>query len=152
MDFQYPEDEKFFEELLCTPGSSLERFSDLFDFRNPRDKRREFNCLRHKLLIGLMERFGSTCMLKIALDCDASTGLQIDHLIPLSSNTLNKQLRGLGCSRSINGVLSKATTQSFGSNAHRNLILACHNCNSLKKHLFLPGEKLRELLADLTIE
>jgi 5-methylcytosine-specific restriction endonuclease McrA len=71
---------------------------------------------------------------------------QLDHLIPLSSNELNKRLRALP-----RVGKAKVARQSFGSNHADNLILACKRCNAFKKHRLLapaqPGEP-RTVLTD----
>ena len=68
---------------------------------------------------------------------------------PERSNKLNKQLRGAGTSRLAGGELKKAPTQSFGSNHERNLVLACHNCNSLKQNGFLEAGLFQQVLSQL---
>ena len=133
MQFLYEADREHFQRLLCDEGRDLSDYSMLFDSRPPREKRIEFNSTRQKYLALLTERFGQRCMLKIAADCDVNSGLQVDHIIPLSSNVLNRLLRSAGTSRDSDGRLRKASAQSIGSNHLRNLALACRNCNSLKR-------------------
>jgi len=152
LKFEYTEDCKFFEHLLCEAGQTLEQFSDLFDFRPPKEKRNEYTRIRQTRMDELIKLLGNHCMLRYATDCDSSGGLVLDHLIPLSSNKLNKQLRGIGTLRTGDGKLKKALTQSFGSNGHRNLILACHNCNSLKQNGFLSAEMMRPLIKAISYE
>ena len=144
--FEYPEDRRRFEELLCDPGEEFSAYDDLFDFRPPAKKRREFDRCRDQKLEELVERYGRVCLLAYAKDCDVSSGLCVDHLIPISSSKLNKELRGTGTSRTLEGKLRKAPTQSFGSNKPRNLVLACVNCNSLKMNRILPREVLKRVL------
>ncbi|MBK6989183.1 MAG: hypothetical protein IPH33_13745 [Bacteroidetes bacterium] len=67
-------------------------------------------------------------MLNLSM-CDISSGIVIDHLIPLSTNQLNKSLRKLA---PVKG--KKVATQSFGSNHIDNLVIACASCNNHKKH------------------
>lgn len=98
-------------------------------------------------MAGLLQRFGETCLLGISENCNVKNGLVVDHLIPLSSNKLNKQLRSARASRSADGKLSKAPTLSYGSNHPRNLILACQKCNSRKMNGFLDAGTIRRLLA-----
>lgn len=73
--------------------------------------------------------------------CDIERGINVDHLIPLSSNKLNKELRQL---KALKG--KKVLTQSFGSNNLSNLVLACKKCNSYKKHRFLSKAELKRIL------
>ena len=54
----------------------------------------------------------------------------VDHMIPLSSNVLNK-------SRGVPRVLpKKVATQSFGSNDQTYFLLACSACNGFKFNRF----------------
>lgn len=144
--FEHVEDRRRLEELLCDPGEDLSAYTDLFDFRPPTEKRREFGRLRDQKLRELVERYGPVCLLAYAADCDLSSGLCVDHLIPISSSKFNKEHRSMGTSRTSGGELRKAPTQSFGSNATRNLVLACVNCNSLKQNRFLPRAVLKRVL------
>lgn len=151
MNFEYPEDRLRFEQLLCDKDEDLSNYAELFDFRPPQEKRREFDRARPRVLRELLERHGEVCMLRYAPDCDVANGLCVDHLIPLSSSKLNKELRQLGTSRSADGKLRKASTQSFGSNHPNNLVLACANCNSLKQNKLLPREILRRVLLQASL-
>jgi len=65
MDFEYPEDCVFFEQLLCDQDNTLETFTDLFDFRDPHEKRREFSAIRNLRLAELIDSFDRSCMLKL---------------------------------------------------------------------------------------
>lgn len=134
-----------FKQLLCEPGEDFAKYANLFDSRPPAEKRAEFRRIRRKVLEELIEQVGS-CMLAIAEDCSGSSELCVDHLIPLSSNRLQKA-KGARTCRDESGRLHKARTESFGSNHQRNLILACHNCNSLKQNAFLEKAILRRILA-----
>lgn len=145
LKFQHPEDRAFFQQLLGS--EDLQAFHLMFDFRSSNIKRREFATLRQGSVAELVRRFGESCMLHFAPDCDSLSGLVIDHLIPLSSNKLNKHLRRIGAYRTASGKLKKVTTQSFGSNHISNLVLACRNCNSFKQNKFLPVEKMKHLLS-----
>lgn len=68
-------------------------------------------------------------MLQFPDFCEGNETLEVDHLIPLSSNVLNKTLRHLKAAKG-----KKVQTQSFGSNHPDNLILACTRCNAFKKN------------------
>lgn len=146
MRFDHPEDEQYFRELLCAVGEDLAEYADLFDFRPPMEKRREFQRLRSTHLSSLQDQCGETCFLRCAPDCDVRSGLTVDHVIPLSTNKLAKQLRRLSASRIATGRLRKAPTQSFGSNHPRNLALACNNCNSFKQNKILDQAAIRRIL------
>ncbi len=129
LQFEYPEDNDFFATFL-TGGDTrkLEReYGEYFDFRDPLAKRREFNLIRKNLLPQLLKRDSGQCQLKF--DCCDNKKLVVDHLIPLSSNKLNRKLRG---QKTEDGKKPKA--QSFGSNNPKNLLIACDRCNSYKKH------------------
>ena len=134
-EFQNPEDKAFFDELFCDFGGYEENKAN-FDFRDPKDKRSEFNQLRNQIFKKLTSIRGSRCELGIHEKC---TGIaeEVDHMIPLSSNVLNKNLRGMKAKAG-----KKVTTQSFGSNDPRNLILACRKCNAFKKHKFLDRKSI----------
>jgi 5-methylcytosine-specific restriction endonuclease McrA len=145
VQFEYPEDRAFFEELLCQPGEDLTRYAHLFDFRPVPEKRRDFGKIRDRQLKRLIEHLGCICQLEYAPDCDPSSGQVLDHLIPLASNDLNKKLRGLRTSRE-SGKLRKVPSQSFGSNHPENLVLSCVNCNSRKKHRVLNRKEVSRAL------
>lgn len=139
--FEFPEDQKFFEELLCNADCDLLPYKSLFDFRSPTIKRAEFNRQMAKIRARLIERYGKICMLRYSKDCDIEKGVDVDHLIPLSSNKLNKELRKLAA---LTG--KKVKTQSFGSNDLLNMVLACKKCNSHKKHRFLTRSEIKRIL------
>src|SRR3989344_9240106 len=94
LDFQYPEDKKFFVDLLA--GGDEKRFesefSNFFDFRQPAIKRREFNKTRKQVLKDLLKKNGEVCQLHLHPDCSKVKIWAPDHIIPLSSNELNKKL------------------------------------------------------------
>jgi hypothetical protein len=141
--FEHDEDRKFFCKLLSSDDSGLNRYYELFDFRDPKQKRREFSLMRKVLLNILVETEGWVCKLGYVGICDESSGFSVDHIIPLSSNVLNKEIR------KIQGVAGKKTpTQSFGSNSKKNLVISCNACNGHKKHRFLSTEKILELLSE----
>ncbi len=140
MDFAFKEDQDYFEKLLCSESKTIENFMHLFDFRPVIEKRSEFNKHRNKLKEKLISIHGAECMLKLS-KCDMNSGIAIDHLIPLSTNLLNKSLRKLVPLKG-----KKAPTQSFGSNHIDNLVIACSNCNNHKKHRILEMEMLQRIL------
>lgn len=130
-NFQYKEDYNFFLNKLANNDVDLfeNKFSKLFDFRDPKIKRLEFNKIRKDFYKKLIEKYGEVCQLKLRSDCSSIKKFDVDHFIPLSTNELNKQLRGL---KPQNG--KKVITQSFGSNDIFNLRIACKRCNAYKKH------------------
>lgn len=142
--FEYPEDRDFFAFLL-TDGD-IERleaeYSELFDFTHPAIKREDFGKVSKKVLADLVVKFNGTCQLNIHEDCGKSGVLEPDHIIPLSSNLLNKQLRGM---KGLPGLKTKR--QSFGSNHPRNLTLACRRCNGYKKNRILDADIIRRLVS-----
>ncbi len=131
MDFQYSEDEKFFANLICNGDVNFLRRnrSKLFDFRDSTIKRKEFNKIRNKIFKKLVKKYGLNCQLILHHDCSKLKKFDVDHIIPLSSNELNKKLRSM---KPKNG--KKVSSQSFGSNNEDNLILSCSRCNAYKKH------------------
>jgi len=140
MEFEHPEDREFFANLLSGGNSErLEKeYADLFDFRHPAIKRWEFDKTSKKVLKELLEKYGEVCQLKLHPDCSKEKVWQTDHVIPLSTNELNKKLRHMGRTGK-----EKVLAQSFGSNHPRNLILSCKRCNAFKKHrLILPEMRL----------
>jgi 5-methylcytosine-specific restriction endonuclease McrA len=141
MLFEFPEDEKYFRHYLCDIGETLERYESLFDLRPPAIKRAEFNSRRTLLLKSIREKYKDRCQLHFEGICDEQSGWVVDHLIPLSSNVLNKSIRHMSAA-----LGKKVLTQSFGSNHPNNLILSCTKCNSCKKHNFLPREHIKRIL------
>lgn len=139
INFEYPEDREFFANLLADGDTEkLEKeFADLFDFRHWAMKRWEFNKIRKKVLVDLIEKYHGECQLRIHEDCSKEAIFEPDHIIPLATNELNKKLRGISRISS-----EKVPTQSFGSNHPRNLTLACKRCNAFKKHRFVPSKGL----------
>ncbi|MFB0924597.1 MAG: hypothetical protein QMB65_04845 [Vicingaceae bacterium] len=141
IEFQFPEDQKYFEDLLLNSKAfSISEFRTMFDFRLPDIKRMEFNKLRNQRLKSLKEVHGVRCMLNLDC-CDMNSGVAVDHLIPISSNKLNKEIRNLKAEKG-----KKVKTQSFGSNHFDNLIIVCNKCNNHKKHRILSSEKMRSIL------
>jgi hypothetical protein len=143
MSFEHQEDRQFFANLLAEGDmNQLDvAYSDLFDFRHPAIKRFEFNKTRKKVLAELIEKHKGECQLRIHPECTNTGTFEPDHIIPLSSNTLNKELRKM-----IGTAGVKVEPQSFGSNHPRNLTLACRKCNGFKKHRILSGEVLKRLI------
>ena len=145
MQFENPEDQDFFVHLLA--DGDLEYFkkeySDLFDFQHPAIKRWEFDKTSKKVLRDLIQKYNGECQLRLHPECSPSHGLEPDHIIPLSSNVLNKQLRKMTGTAG-----AKVLAQSFGSNHPRNLTLACRKCNGLKKHRILSGAVINKLLTN----
>lgn len=133
LNFEFPEDREFFANLL-TGGdvNLLDNYRDYFDFRSPVQKRKEYDMMRDELFRELVNRDGYKCGLRIHPDCTIDKDLQIDHIIPLSSNELNKQIRQLPPEKG-----KKVKTQSWGSNYIGNLMFACPKCNNRKKHKFM---------------
>lgn len=98
----------------------------------PSIKRKEFELVKEELLQEVMTSGKSICQLSFHHICNESSGLTIDHFIPLSSNELNKHLR-----RMTPSGYKLVPQQSFGSNNKMNLILVCQNCYRHRKHRFV---------------
>lgn len=138
MNFEYPEDEMFFAQLL-TAGDVVrlrEEYADIFDFRDPAVKRAEFDAIAPGVREGLLEKYGEVCQLQLHPECSKEKMWQVDHMVPLSTNELNKKLRH---AKAVKG--KKVIAQSFGSNHPRNLVLACKRCNAFKKHRLMMRGK-----------
>jgi hypothetical protein len=144
MDFEFEEDKLFFQKLLCKQGEAIDKYKRLFDFREVKLKRQEFNKIRSGVLKKYLAGKGQICELSFKDICDTKSGFNIDHLIPLSSNKLNKELRKLEADKG-----RKVATQSFGSNHEDNLLLTCKKCNSFKKHKFLGARLIEKILIRL---
>ena len=113
------------------------------EFLDPRDaslKRREFSKIRNQVYAELKEVEGEKCQLNYDC-CDESTGFDVDHIFPLSSNVLNKMLRNIAPPEG-----KKVPAQSIGSNNRVNLILACKKCNGHKKHRLIRVDVLKRIL------
>lgn len=134
MDFQYKEDKEFFINFLANGNELLfnGKYVSMFDFRDPKEKRTEFNLIRKDIFNKLMEENGKNCQLRISPKCMKSGKFHVDHFIPLSSNELNKKIR-----HQKRTLTKKVPSQSFGSNNLSNFRLACEECNSFKKHRFI---------------
>lgn len=131
----------FFEGLLCAPGETIEMYRHLFDSRDAKIKRKEFQANYKQILTSLLERYGRRCLLQYPEICMIERGINIDHLIPLSTNVLNKVIR-----KTIATAGHKVRSESFGSNNLDNLIIACEACNAHKKHRFLSTGEYRRIL------
>lgn len=114
-----------------------------FDSRDPRIKRAEFNQSRSKLLEELEAKFGLVCQLRLIPRCGQSGVFNVDHLVPLSTNELNKRLRGF---RALRG--RKVLSESLGSNHSDNLVIACAECNAFKKHRLVKRSGDRWVLCE----
>ena len=139
MNFKFKEDEIFFKNLLDFLDEDF--FTSLFDFSDPIDKRKAFNKIKKTIYEDLMLKQQAKCYLAFDGICDTSKGYQIDHIIPLSTNILNKYLRNITSVSSI----KKVHTESYGSNHSKNLILTCKSCNQHKKHRILEKEDYQEI-------
>jgi 5-methylcytosine-specific restriction endonuclease McrA len=138
--FTYKEDQQAMEELLTEHGGIIANF-ELFDFRSPDIKRKEFQTLRNNVFNELVGEYGESCRLQSHPGCTIKAE-QVDHLIPLSSNVLNKNIRHI---KGKNGT--KVPSQSFGSNHKNNFVLACRRCNAYKKHNFPSKELIKQIFA-----
>ncbi len=143
MKFKHPEYEQFFHDLLCDEGEDLSKYASLFDFREPSVKRHELTGRKYsEAWQELEKRHGRICQLQYVDDCEIDNPAAIDHIIPVSSNVLNKQL--LRSKPPAAG--KKVLAESFGSNDISNLALACTRCNSNKKHRFLDRGRMKRIL------
>ncbi len=141
IEFEFEEDRKFFENLILgSKDDSLEDYSMLFDFRHKEIKRREFNKIRNQVFKELIAQDGLECQLHFDC-CDENSGYAVDHLIPLTTNKLNKEIRKLPPE-----LKKKVVSQYFGSNQIYNLVIACNNCNNFKKHKFPTKDLIQKIL------
>ena len=141
-DFEFQEDAEYFEQLFSDSGMSDFK-KEYFDFRDPDIKRAEFGKIRDSVFETLKEKYGNVCQLEYSDDCTAQAE-QVDHIIPLHTNVLNKQLRKI---KELTG--KKTPSQSFGSNKMCNFALACARCNGRKKHRILTAEEFVAVLGRL---
>ena len=134
ISFKFQEDKEFFIKLLSSVKNKLNKneFDLYFDFRDAKTKRDEFNLKRNDILNELQNQHGVCCQLNLLDNCDCKQGIGVDHYIRLSSDELNKNLRGLKPTKG-----HKVISQSFGSNNIENMLLACKKCNAYKKHRFI---------------
>lgn len=135
--FQYRADYNFFLQALANGNKPLfsKKFLKLFDFRDPKIKRREFNLVRNKIYKILVSKYGEKCQLRLCKDCSREKIFAVDHFIPLSSNELNKKIRKIKAEKG-----KKVLSQSFGSNNISNLRIACKRCNDFKKHKIIISQ------------
>lgn len=134
--FEYPDDEHFFALLLAS-GDKEElraKFMRRFDFREPSLKRAVFDKLKRLVMEEMAQEGRTQCELHLVGDCD-SQNLVLDHIVPLSSNELNKHLRKMTAPQG-----KKIPAQSFGANDRENFLVACAKCNNFKKHRFIKKE------------
>lgn len=134
--FEYPEDEQFFSSLLADGDKERlwAEFMRRFDFREPSLKRTVFDKLKKLVMEEMVQEGRTRCELHLVADCD-NQNLVLDHIIPLSSNELNKHLRKMTAPEG-----KKVPTQSFGANDRENFLVACAKCNNFKKHRFIKKE------------
>ena len=126
--FKYKKDKQYFADLIADGDIILlmRKYSGLFDFRNPKIKRMEYNLRKRELFDILLKRANGICQI-----CKIKKGVEIDHIIPLASNQLNKKFRKMSPTK-IHGKLRKVPSESYGSNELINLQLACRSCNRKK--------------------
>ena len=139
LKFEFQEDRDFFQDLFESLGG-VDKFEDLFDFADPSEKRKAFGSIRNRVYEELVAEYGDVCMLKYHAECNDKAE-QVDHLIPLSSNNLNKSIRKI---KGVNG--KKTPTQSFGSNGKRNFVISCARCNAAKKNNLPSAELINKIL------
>lgn len=132
--FKHTEDRDFFEAILEEVGG-LSDWQHLFDFRDPGLKRREFGAIRNGVHELLRRTESECCQLRCHRDCSATPD-EVDHLVPLKTNVLNKELRAMSGQAD-----KKVPALSYGSNDVANLVLACKRCNAFKKHR-MPSKEL----------
>ncbi len=130
-NFEYKEDYDFFLNKLAKNNIPIfkKEYYKMFDFRDSKIKREEFDKIRNDIFKKLVYKYGEKCQLNIHKDCSKEKIFDVDHYIPLSTNELNKIIRGM---KPKNG--KKVPAQSFGSNDISNLRIACKRCNAFKKH------------------
>ncbi len=130
--FRYKKDKQYFADLFAdgSIGMLQKKYGLRFDFRNPTIKRREYNADKQELFPLIFKRAKGICQI-----CKSVRGIEIDHIVPLASNQLNKKFRKM-CPTKIGGKLKKVPSESYGSNNPKNLQLACKSCNRKKWHNF----------------
>jgi len=130
--FKYKEDKQYFADLLAGGNVRIleKKYKHFFDFRNPNIKRAEYNAKKRESFSVLFKRAKGICQI-----CKITKGIEIDHIVPLASNQLNKNFREMHPTK-IGGKLKKVPSESYGSNNPANLQLACKSCNRKKWHNF----------------
>lgn len=138
IDFKFLEDKKYFTDILC--GGDVEKLEknckEFFDFRSPSIKRKEFNVKKRALLPPIFKCAKGMCQI-----CKSSKGTEVDHIIPLASNQLNKKFRKMHPTI-VSGMLKKVPSESYGSNNLMNLQLTCKSCNRKKWNNFEASLKI----------
>lgn len=143
MNFEFEEDRQFFKgRFACCSDLEFEKYLCLFDERPSSIKRKEFETVKHDLFMRYTQELGERCLLRYDI-CDPASGFCLDHIIPLSSNELNKRLRKMKAEPG-----KKVPSQSLGSNDPNNLILACNKCNAHKKHILLPANMIDRIFRE----
>ena len=132
------EDYNYLETMF--PDEFLGQVCKFLDPRDASLKRREFSKIRNQVYAELKEVEGEKCQLNYDC-CDESTGFEVDHIFPLSTNVLNKRLRKMRAPKG-----KKVPAQPIGSNNRANLILACKKCNGHKMHRLIRVEVLKRIL------
>jgi len=91
--FKYESDRLYFLNLFDRLEDETYKIAPYFDFRPPVQKRKEFNHIKNKIFQQLINENGLKCMLNLSPKCTIESGISIDHIISLSTNILNKELR-----------------------------------------------------------
>jgi 5-methylcytosine-specific restriction endonuclease McrA len=132
------EDYNYLETMF--PKGYLGKVREFLDPRDASLKRGEFSKIRNQVYAELKEAEGEKCQLNYDC-CDESTGFEVDHIFPLSTNVLNKRLRKMPAPEG-----KKVPAQPIGSNNRANLILACKKCNGHKMHRLIKVKVLKRIL------
>lgn len=139
MKLKYKEDWDYFKINLDFVKDEI--FNTLFDDTDSLEKRKQYNIIKKQVYKELMDDQKGDCYLNIDGICNISSGYQIDHIIPLTTNILNKKLRNMKSEdRS-----KKVPSESYGSNHINNLILTCKSCNQHKKHRLLNKKEYQDI-------
>lgn len=92
-NFEFEDDRAFFEALLCHEGEALTAYAELFDFRPPEVKRRDFAAVRSSTLAGRLVEPGAQCQLALSGVCTPASGWVIDHRPPPTASAPKPQPR-----------------------------------------------------------
>jgi len=126
----YEKDKQHFADLYT--GGDIRKldteYSLLFDTRDPKVKRKEYIDNYKKLFTAVFQSAKGLCQI-----CHIAKGVEIDHIVPLKSNELNKRFRDMHAT-TVNGKIHKVKAESYGSNDVNNLQLVCKSCNRTKWH------------------